>query len=318
MENTETINVWIKGYRNDNSAHLLGKLGQPIAIRKALWETARSENPKNPARELKSLGLSADEIDDIRMNHNIEPPQELVEALEKKDEGNVLDSFQFEDATLDFEKKSIDEIIELTENIDVEKAAEEVLTWLTDSVIHFIDNKDKFFRLDLVIDEECAEGMGNIKLLQDLYRALPEDSEFVDVSQATADNFSDVDDHAFNDLVECRVVLNDITKRVHESMRSSKKLEELFKAMIFYYEMVGINEGRPLLKKLSGSVDILEFDYEAFSVGVKVLGGYLKMEDDIMNTEVSKQTIRQYTIPEGFTIALEISYVDRARSLTLF
>jgi hypothetical protein len=100
-------------------------------------------------------------------------------------------------------------------------------------------------------------------------------------------------------------------------MRKSEKLKDLFKAMIFFYEMVGINQGQPLLKKLSGSVDILEFDYEAFSVGVRVLGGFHKMEDDV-NAESSKQMIRQYTIPEGFTIAIEISYVDKARSLTLF
>ena len=318
MSDNVIVNLWIESYRENAESQLSGKMGSPIPIREALWRSAKEIQPKNPARELKKWGLDAEEVADIKKNHS-KPVEEIdiVDALVAQESNSVLESFAFVDEDISFEKKTLEEILQLSELINPKEAADEVIVWLTENVANFIDNKDKFFKLDLVIDEESEEGMTSIKRLQDLYRALPDDSDFVDTNKSTLSNFSNVDDSAFDQLVNCRVALNSITKEIHSEMRKSEKRKDLFNAMIFFYEMVGINQGQPLLKKLSGSVDIIEFDYEAFSVGVRVLGGFHRMEDDI-NAESSKQMIRQYTIPEGFTIAIEISYVDKARSLTLF
>jgi hypothetical protein len=98
-------------------------------------------------------------------------------------------------------------------------------------------------------------------------------------------------------------------------MRESDKLKELYQRMIFFYEMVGINEGQPLLKDLEGEVDITEFQYESFSISVKINEGLM---DENYNEVGEKKIIKQYLVPEGFTLLLEIAFIDKNRSFALF
>jgi hypothetical protein len=71
-------------------------------------------------------------------------------------------------------------------------------------------------------------------------------------------------------------------------------MDNLFKRMAYYYELKGISRGKLLIQELEGQVSIVKFEYEAFSVGVKV-------RDPKKDT-----TIREYVIPEGFTVWIEI------------
>jgi hypothetical protein len=244
--------------------------------------------------------------------------ENIVDALTNVAQGN----FEFEQIEMQFEKKPIEEILELSQNVDTTKAAEEVLTWLTENVAHFIDNKEKEFRIDLVIEENSGEKMENIKLLQDLYRAIPDDSEYVDsdkVEDLMANGSLDdvFEDEDFKKLVECREALDNLSFAIHDKMRESEKLQDLYQAMIYYYEMIGINAGLPLLQDLSGEVDIVEFEYESFNIAVTTVEGMVDVADETA-TAKDKKVVQQYTIPEGFTMVVEIAFMDQSRSLGLF
>ena len=94
--------------------------------------------------------------------------------------------------------------------------------------------------------------------------------------------------------------------------RSKKNLAKLFKRMIFYYELVGFEDGKPLTKELEGIVDIPKFEYEAFSIGVKIIA----RPDS--NDRSEKKTLKQYTIPEGFVVFLEIAYGSTQKPTAMF
>jgi len=244
--------------------------------------------------------------------------KQLIDALTNVSQGN----FQFETVEMVFEKKPLEEITKLSENVDTKKAAEEIVEWLKSNVAHYIDNKEKEFRIDLVIEENSSENMENVKLLQDLYRAIPDDDEYVDADKIealmAAGSLADVmEDEDFKKLVACREVLDNLTFEIHDFMREPEKLTELYDAMIYYYEMIGINEGQPLLKELAGEVDVIEFEYESFNIGVSVVSGVVNTSDETASAQ-DKKVVSQYTVPEGFTILLEIAFMDQSRALGFF
>ena len=244
--------------------------------------------------------------------------KDIIDALTKVSNGD----FEFETVDMKFEKKTLEEIEELSKNVDTEKAAEEILKWLTENVAQYIDNKEKEFRIDLVIEEKSSENMENIKLLQDLYRAIPDDEDYVDASKIeelmASGNLEDaLKDEDLQKLVACRETLDNISFEIHDKMRASSSLKGLFSAMIYYYEMIGINAGMPLVKDLNGEVDIIEFEYEAFNIGVNVIGGLVDMEDENASVK-DKKIVQQYTIPEGFTMLLEIAFMDQSRTFGMF
>jgi hypothetical protein len=243
--------------------------------------------------------------------------EKMMEAYEDVASGK----YEFKSIDMKFEKKPLKEIIQQSKNIDIEKAGDEVIKWLTDNVEHFIDNKEREFRIDLVVDEKSEEDMTHIKMLQDLYRAIPDDSEYIDAEKAEElmkGNLNDAfEDEDLNALVECRDTLDNVSFKIHDYIQKSENLIGLYDAMIFYYEMIGLNQGQPLLKKLKGSVDVVEFTYESFNVAVTVLGGVMNLEQDV-EEECDKNTIKQYIIPEGFSLLLEIAFIDQSRSIGLF
>jgi hypothetical protein len=243
--------------------------------------------------------------------------EKIVEALTNVAEGK----YEFATVEMQFEKREIEEIKELSKSVDVEKAGDEILEWLTKNVAHFIDNKEREFRIDLVIDEKSSEEMANVLVLQDLYRAVPDDSDYIDAEKAKElmeGNLNDaLKDEDLNKLVECRETLDKVSSAIHDHMRKSDKLQDLYDAMIYYYEMIGINQGLPIVKSLSGSIDIVEFEYEAFNVAVNVLEGMMNIEQDVQE-ECEKEVIKQYVIPEGFSLLLEISFIDNSLSRGLF
>jgi len=87
-----------------------------------------------------------------------------------------------------------------------------------------------------------------------------------------------------------------------------------------------IKEGESLIKfeEFVGAAAITNFEYEAFSVGVKMVEGHNPNMDDNGNeieTETpdeDRKVMKQYTIPEGFTVWIEISFKPKMRQTTLF
>jgi hypothetical protein len=221
---------------------------------------------------------------------------------------NTVANFEIIESENKYEKMSVKDILSKSKKIKPQVIAKEVLGWLISNVENYIDNQVRIFKLDLVIDS--SESMQETLKLQNLYRAIPDD-----------DAKSKQDE---KELQDCRTVLNDITDQAYKKIVENEKgLQELFKRLVFYYEMTGFRDGKPLIRELDGVVNISKFEYEAFSVGVKIL----TRKDPISPknaTPISdlpdkkKAVMKQYVIPEGFTVWLEIAFKTSARPTSMF
>jgi len=180
------------------------------------------------------------------------------------------------------------EIIKKAKDIDIAKTSRELIKWITRNVENFINNQRTSFKLDLIMDDESEtiEDMEEMRKLQDLYTSLPDPS---------VEDIEDVVKMDTKLIEKARKVLDGITKKVHDQCKNEREaMDNLFKRMAYYYELKGISRGKLLIQELEGQVSIVKFEYEAFSVGVKV-------RDPKKDT-----TIREYVIPEGFTVWIEI------------
>lgn len=216
------------------------------------------------------------------------------EAKETKENRNEAGFLQQK-----FKKRPIKEIMAEASDISVEKIAEEVLTWVTNNVEYFIDNKVKAFKLDLIVDSQL---MSETKKLQDLYQAIPEENK-----------------KNTKEISLCKKTLDKTTEKIYEKMRKMKThLEQLFKRMIFYYEVVALDNGVPLVKELAGAVDIMQFEYEAFEVGVKVAAPKYDIRNEDGTQNIIQGEEKDYVIPEGFTVWIEIAYKDALSRSSMF
>lgn len=218
---------------------------------------------------------------------------------------------------VDFEKRTVEEIDEISKEIDPAKVATEVLAWLTSHVENYIDNTYKTFKLNVVLDSE--EGMQETTKLQNLYRAIPDSESDMDKIPASER------DRVAEECTPCRRSLDVITAKAFELMQQQEDaLQELFKRLSYYYEMKGIKDGNLLLQELRGCVAVINFEYEAFEVGVKILA---PSEETLASnpgaaagdlSDDQKVVLKQYTIPEGFTVWIELAFRPNERQVSLF
>ena len=78
-----------------------------------------------------------------------------------------------------------------------------------------------------------------------------------------------------------------------------------------------LQEGEELVKweEFEGAVSITKFDYEAFSVGVKLSA---KPNEEEERAGAEAEVMKEYTIPEGFVVWMEINYRLKARPTSMF
>jgi hypothetical protein len=168
------------------------------------------------------------------------------------------------------------------------------------------------FKLDLVLDS--SESMRETKKLQDLYRSIPDSfKEMEKLNDSSRPNRE-------KECTSCRMELDKITNEAYKLMLlDTERLKKLFERLVYYYEMKGISRGQPLIQALDGSVTILKFEYEAFSVGVKILTSGVADSKPISELPESEKTVaKQYTIEEGFVVWIELAFKTKDRPLSLF
>ena len=216
-------------------------------------------------------------------------------------------------------QNKVKEIIEKSKEINTDRVAQEMLGWLIANVENFIDNQRREFKIDLILD---SDNMSESTKLQNLYIEIPESD-----GDLKLDNIDNVNNDNFKKVNKCRETLDNVTKKCHSSMKKNKiLLDTLFKRMIFYYEMVGVSKGNVLLKELKGAVSIKLFEYDAFSVNVQVTPvnvGINKNNRDSRGEDKQMTTVnisegKNYDIPEGFTLWLEIAFRDTIARPELF
>jgi len=239
--------------------------------------------------------------------------------------------------SLVFEKRPIVDILEDSKTIDATLIANEILEWLVKNVENYVDNETKLYKIYLTID---SEGMSETKRLQDLYRAVP-DEEDSGLSGPELREFMEK-------CSDCRRELDKATEKVFSIIQENREAEEkLFKRLVFFYEKLIpssegkkralqidielktlvegkddasdaekkkiqrqivdlLKEGENLIKyqELEGKLSVSKFEYEAFNVGVK------------LNSSV--ENMKEYTIPEGFVIWLELVCKLKRRPVAMF
>lgn len=204
------------------------------------------------------------------------------------------------------------------EKVDEKESAVEILQWLIENVEQYIDNQRKIFKIDLILDEKF-ESMPNTKLMQDLYRSIADLDPEVDISELCdwEQKITDEQRETIKYSQKFREILNEKVKNIFESMKNeNEKLDELFKRMIFYYELKGFNKGEFIIEPMEGEVSIINFEYEAFPVNVEIKSPEQNENGD--KTQ-DKAISKQYTIPEGFTVWIEIAYATkRSKMSSLF
>lgn len=250
-------------------------------------------------------------------------------------------NFDIVDKKIEFDKRPINDILVDSETIDPQKISDEVLEWVLNNVENFIDSESKNFKLDLVLDSE--ESMQETRKLQDLYRAIPDDD-------------SDATDEVIEKCQKCRQNLNEVTNSVFEYMKKdTERANKLFKRMAFYQEKIipnpenkkraleldellkdliqqkdetndknkkkefqdkitkAIEEGESLVNftQFEGKCAIIKFEYEAFNVGVR-------MQDGSDVKEEEKKVRKEYVIPEGFTIWIQLVSKLKQRPTAMF
>ena len=196
-----------------------------------------------------------------------------------------------------YDTLSIKEIINFANAIDINKVSSEILEWLAKNVEMFIDNKERFYHIDMIIEDNDPEGgvkMDESRKLQTLYRSIPD---------------------AEDKLAKCHNILDDVTSNIMSVMKNDTKgLKSLFDRMIYYYELQGFYKGQMIEKELIGEVGIHLFEYESFSIGVRVSESKILVEGKVHNLNDDKS----YVIPEGFIIEFEISFRENSDPASLF
>jgi hypothetical protein len=220
-------------------------------------------------------------------------------------------------------KIDFENIIDEAKNINTEKVSNEILEWLITNVEYFIDNSVKTFKVDLIIDGESNPPMPEARKLNDLYRSLPNDSDLVEAKDVFKKNgtidMKKLNSKSINEASEIRNILDEVTNKCMIKMQhNEEKLNQLYKRMIFFYEMVGFYKGSPLLREISGAVNITKFEYEAFTVDVKVKSPTYQIQREDGDIEMFHAEDKNYTIQEAFTVWIEIAFSPKAKSVSLF
>lgn len=218
---------------------------------------------------------------------------------------------------------SFEEIVNEALQINTAKVGEEILDWLIANVENFIDNQVKTFKIDLIINGEAVPPLPETTKLNELFRRIPEDNDLVDAKDVfRADgtiNMRKLNTKSVTQAAKVRNVLNEVTQEcLYKLQANEEKLKHLYERMIFFYEMIGFHKGSPLLREISGAVNITKFEYEAFSMDVQVQSPTYQIQRKDGTVDTIESATKNYTVPEGFTVWVEIAFAPKAVSTSLF
>lgn len=248
----------------------------------------------------------------------------------------------------------VDQIVDDSKSIKPEIIAKEVMAWLINNVENYIDSDTKSFKLDLVLDSK--EGLLETQKLQELYRSIPDNDSLIDaekdkklidkcekcrriLDEVTAKayeimkNSNDDISKLFNKMIFFyeRIIPSPENKK--RAIEIDAELKELFKQKELTEDkerlkdlqnkvVEKIKEGESLVKfeEFDGTVDISNFSYDAFEVGVKIVHAKEGPSDTLIGdmAEEEKVVAKEYIVPEGFTVWIELHYRPKLRPTTMF
>jgi hypothetical protein len=203
------------------------------------------------------------------------------------------------------------EIITEAKKIDTEKVAKEILNWLIENVENYIENHTGTYLIDLILDKTSTSviNMEETKKLQSLYDSLLSLTDSLNINNKITLNqeYKEFDLSNNSQQLSASNILDTVVAEAHKKMKYQNDLsKKLFERMAYYYEFSGFFNGTLLIKKLSGGINITKFTYDTFSVNVKVR--------DVLTNNITKE----YQIPEGFSLRLDIAFSPESTPTSLF
>ena len=216
-------------------------------------------------------------------------------------------------------KKNALEIQEMAKSIDVSKAAKEMLTWLTDNVDNYIDNKETVFSLYFPVDKKNLDTMDQIFNLGSLYQKIEKDEDNWDavLKKSKAFNKEKAEQER-----ECIKKLDAVVELIKNEMAGNKDLlEKLFKKLIYYYEMTGFSiKSGPVIQDMEGYVTVNKFFYEPIGMDLTVTKRYQRKNADgtLEMTDKKPEIVKKEHIPEGFVVEIELKKWQKQKIVSMF
>ncbi len=190
------------------------------------------------------------------------------------------------------------------EKIDRGAVATEVMKWLIEMVNDYIDNADTSYQIYFVGDTlELLPNMGGLKKLYD-------DRLGTDGKLTEEEEIKSID--AFEK------VISDITDILR---KDEKGLKELFDKLIFFYDTKIVTDGKsiiPLTEKMEGYIEIINFLFDPFPMGVKVKKKILTVDKAGNEVGRTEEIVKEITIEPGFCVQFELVYWKAAGGTTPF
>jgi hypothetical protein len=153
--------------------------------------------------------------------------------------------------------------------------------------------------LDKIVEEAHGKMKGDEETLNKLFKRLIFFYEKIIMNPENKQRAFDID-------IELKSLIEGKEKASEEE---KKKIQERIVELI--------KEGEELVQweEFNGSASIMKFDYEAFSVGVKLTS---KPTDEEQEKGTEEEVLKEYTIPEGFVVWLELVYKLKQRPTVMF
>ena len=195
-------------------------------------------------------------------------------------------------------KMTPDEIRAMAATIDADAMAGEVMAWLIANVEQYIDNQETTFRMYLTL--ESGEKMPMCHAVQQMYMGIPEDLDDADV------------------LAELYDLLEGIVSKAGDALSSDTTgLAQLFKRMIFFYEMTAFSrEVGPIIQEMEGSVTINEFMFDTVPIAVKVTK---RMRDQFSQKQVGEsESVKEVYMPEAFGVELTLNHWAKPAATSMY
>jgi len=175
------------------------------------------------------------------------------------------------------------------DEINPQNIADELLDWLDANVENYIDNSKTIFRI--YFPKEELVDIPHMLRLHELY------------AESKSENKEDSEVEA-----QCLNYLHAVVTQAKECMKKSRvKIEKLFRRLIFYYEMKLAHDQagmRTVEFEYDGTVSIVIFDYEPYSVDIEVKRGYATGDGPVQGQEI----IEKKTLPEGYALEFKLVY----------
>lgn len=203
------------------------------------------------------------------------------------------------------------------DKINKERVADEIFWWLKDNILTYIDTYKNSYSLSFLSHEEKMLETSKMEHL--CYQLKPIEvsmGDFDSLAEALDSDPEIIEDSKKQDLI------NDWMEGVLEIMNENEERKlELFKALGYYYEVVGFYKKNPISKDLEGYVKIEYLSFENMRVPVTKTpmkevrndaGEIVDYKRDEANTEVVAE------MPPSFCIDFSIDFWENKHEQSLF